>query len=162
MLNATGYRLQTKLIFGFLASTIFMGNFSSAYAQTVTNPELLDSGEALAVDAKFYAEAYGVSYEEALKRLSIMFDIGAETDAAESEEGDDFAGTYFDNSAEEFALVVRTKKAKKPARILTRKARGVPARDPATKAKRRADRKAMRAKSKLTDSEVEQAEDILA
>jgi hypothetical protein len=158
----TGYSFQIKLIFGLLASTIFIGDFPSAYAQTATNPTLLDSGEALAVDAKFYAEAYGVSYEEALKRLSIMFDIGAETDAAESEEGDDFAGTYFDNSAEEFALVVRTKKAKKPTRILTRKARGVPARDPATKAKRRADRKAIRAKSKLTDSEVEKAEDILA
>ncbi len=57
----TGYSFQTKLIFGFLASTIFIGNCSSAYAQTETNPTLLDSGEALAVDAKFYAEAYGVS-----------------------------------------------------------------------------------------------------
>jgi hypothetical protein len=158
----TGYSFQTKLIFGFLASTIFIGNFSSAYAQTQTNPTLLDSGEALAVDAKIYAEAYGVSYEEAAKRLSIMLDIGAEADAAESEEGDDFAGDYFDNSAAQFALVVRTKKANKPDRILTRKARVVAARDPAAKAKRRAERKAMRAKSKLADSEVEQAEDILA
>jgi hypothetical protein len=50
-----GYSFQTKLIFGFLASTIFIGNFSSAYAQTTTNPVLLDSGEALAADAKIYA-----------------------------------------------------------------------------------------------------------
>jgi hypothetical protein len=162
MLNATGYSLQTKLIFGFLASTIFIGNFSSAYAQTATNPALLDSAEALAADAKLYAEAYGVSYEEAVKRLSIMFDIGAEADAAESGEGDDFAGSYFDNSATQFALVVRTKKANKPDRILIRKARGVAARDPATRAKGRDDRKAIRAKSKLTDSQVEQAEDILS
>lgn len=158
----TGYSFQTKLIFCFLASTIFIGNFSSAYAQTETNPMLLDSGEVLAADAKIYAEAYGVSQEEAAKRLSIMFDIGAEADAAESGEGDDFAGGYFDNSAAQFALVVRTKKANKPERILKRKARVVAARDPATKAKRRAERKAMRAKFKLTDSEVEQAEDILA
>lgn len=158
----TGYSFQTKLIFGFLALTIFIGNSSSAYAQTETNPMLLDSGEALAADAKIYAKAYGVSYEEAAKRLSIMFDIGAEVDAAESGEGDDFAGSYFDNSATQFALVLRTKKANKPDRILIRKARVVAARDPAAKAKRRADRLALRAKSKLTDSEVEQAENILA
>jgi hypothetical protein len=145
-----------------LASTLFIGDFSSVYAQTPTNLDLLDSGEALAADAKLYAEAYGVSYEEAAKRLSIMFDIGAEADAAESGEGDDFAGSYFDNSSAQFALVLRTKKANKPDRILKRKARGVAVRDPAAKAKRRADRKAMRAKFKLSDSEVEQAEDILA
>lgn len=91
-----------------------------------------------------------------------MSDIDAEVDAAESGEGEDFAGSYFDNSATQFALVVRTKKVKKPDRILIRKGRGAAARDPAAKAKRRADRKAMRAKLKLTDSEVEQAEDILA
>jgi hypothetical protein len=158
----TGYSFQTKLLFGFLASTIAIGSFSSAYAQTETSPTLLDSGEAIAVDAKFYAEAYGVSQEEAVKRLSIMFDIGAEADAAESEEGDDFAGSYFDNSATQFALTLRTKKANKPDRVLTRKARLVAARDPAAKAKRRAERKAIRAKFKLTDGQVEQAEDILA
>ncbi len=90
-----------------------------------------------------------------------MFDIDAEANASESEEGDDFAGSYFDNSASQFALVIRTKKANKPDRILTRKAR-LEARDPATKAKRRAARKAIRAKFKLADSEVERAEDILA
>lgn len=158
----TGYSFQTKLIFGLLASTLLIGNFSSAYAQTETNPTLLDSSEALAADAKLYTDAYGVSYEEAVKRLSIMLDIGAEANAAESEEGDDFAGSFFDNSATQFGLVVRTKKANKPDRILKRKARAVAARDPAAKAKRRAERKAMRAKFKLTDSEVEQAEDILA
>jgi hypothetical protein len=158
----TGYSFQTRSIFAFLVSTIFIGSFPSAYAQTGTDPAPLDSGEALAADAKLYAEAYGVSQEEAAKRLSIMFDIGAEADAAESEEGDDFAGRYFDNSATQFGLVVRTKKASKPERILKRKARAVATRDPATKAKRRAERKALRAKFKLTDVEVEQAEDILA
>jgi hypothetical protein len=53
---------------GFLASTLFINNFSSAYAQTETEPTVLDSVEALAVDAKLYAEAYGVSQEEAVKR----------------------------------------------------------------------------------------------
>jgi hypothetical protein len=101
------------------------------------------------------------SQEEAVKRLSIMFDIGAEADVAESEEGDDFAGSYFDNSASQFALVVRTKKASKADRILKRKARVEARRDPAAKARRKAERRAMRAKFKLTDSEVEQAEDIL-
>jgi hypothetical protein len=157
----TGYSFQSKLIFGLLASIMFIGDFSPAYAQTEANPTVLDTVEALAVDAKLYAEAYGVSQEEAVKRLSIMLDIGAEADAAESEEGDDFAGSHFDNSASQFALVVRTKKANKPDRILKRKARVEARRDPAAKAKRRAERRAMRAKFKLTDSEVEQAEDIL-
>ncbi len=124
----------------------------------------IDSTEALAIDAKFYAQAYGVSQEEAVKRLSIMLDINTTVDAAESEEGDDFAGSYFDNNAGQFAVVVRTKKASKQDRILIRKARAA-AHDPATKAKRRAERraerKAIRAKLKLTDGEVEQAENIL-
>lgn len=157
----TGYGFQAKLIFGLLASIIFIGDFSPAYAQTETNPTVLDSEEALAIDAKFYAEAYGVPYEEAAKRLSIMFDIGTDADAAESEEGDDFAGSYFDNSAAQFALVVRTKKANKADRILMRKARAVAARDPAARARRRAERRALRAKFKLADSAVEQVEDIL-
>jgi hypothetical protein len=161
MINMKNNRFILFSFLGFLASTLFINNFSSAYAQTETEPTVLDSVEALAVDAKLYAEAYGVSQEEAVKRLSIMFDIGAEADAAESEEGDDFAGSYFDNSASQFALVVRTKKANKPDRILKRKARVEARRDPAAKAKRRAERRAMRAKFKLTDSEVEQAEDIL-
>jgi hypothetical protein len=161
MINMKNNRFILFSFLGFLASTLFINNFSSAYAQTEANPTVLDTAEAIAVDAKFYAEAYGVSQEEAVKRLSIMFDIGAEADVAESEEGDDFAGSYFDNSASQFALVVRTKKANKPDRILKRKARVEARRDPAAKAKRRAERRAMRAKFKLTDSEVEQAEDIL-
>jgi hypothetical protein len=90
-----------------------------------------------------------------------VLDIGAEADAAEAEEGDDLAGTYFDNSAEQFALVVRTRKANKADRILRRKARAEARRDPAAKAKRRAERRAMRAKFKLADGDVERAEDIL-
>jgi hypothetical protein len=163
----TGSSFLTKSLCGFLA-TILIGNFSSAYAQTEPNPVPIDSAEALAIDAKFYAQAYGVSQEEAVKRLSIMFDVDATVDAtvdaAESEEGDDFAGSYFDNNAGQFAVVVRTKKANKADRILRRKARAA-AQDPATKAKRRserrAERKAIRAKLKLTDGEVEQAENIL-
>jgi hypothetical protein len=114
MINMKNNRFILFSFLGFLASTLFINNFSSAYAQTEANPTVLDTAEALAVDAKFYAEAYGVSQEEAVKRLSIMFDIGAEADVAESEEGDDFAGSYFDNSAPQFALVVRTKKRINP------------------------------------------------
>jgi hypothetical protein len=156
----TGSSFLTKSLCGFLA-TIFIGNFPSAYAQTETNPVPLDNGEALAVDAKIYAQTYGVSQEEAVKRLSIMFDVDATVDAAESEESDDFAGSYIDNNAAQFAVVIRTKKASKADRILRRKARAA-AHDPATKAKRRAERRALRAKFKLTDGEVEQAENILA
>jgi hypothetical protein len=159
----TGSSFLTKSLCGFLA-TIFIGSFSSVYAQTEPNPVPIDSAEALAVDAKIYAQAYGVSQEEAVKRLSIMFDINAAVNAAESEESDDFAGSYIDNNAAQFAVVIRTKKANKADRILRRKARAA-AQDPATKAKRRAERraerKAIRAKLKLTDGEVEQAENIL-
>jgi hypothetical protein len=160
--RSSGSSFQAKLLFGLFASTMLVGNFSPAYAQTEPEPTVLDTAEVLAVDAKLYAEAYGVSQEEAVKRLSIMFDIGAEVDAAESEEGDDLAGTYFDNSATQFALVVRTKKANKPDRILRRKARAEARRDPGAKARRRAERRALRARAKLADGEAEQAENILA
>jgi hypothetical protein len=160
--RSSGSSFQAKLLFGLFTSTILVGNFSPAYAQTEPEPTVLDTAEALAVDAKFYAEAYGVSQEEAVKRLSIMFDIGAEVAAAESGEGDDLAGTYFDNSAEQFALVVRTKKANKQDRILARKARAEARRSPEARARRRAERKALRARFKLADGEAEQAENILA
>jgi hypothetical protein len=68
MINMKNNRFILFSFLGFLASTLFINNFSSAYAQTETEPTVLDSVEALAVDAKLYAEAYGVSQEEAVKR----------------------------------------------------------------------------------------------
>jgi hypothetical protein len=122
----------------------------------------LNSAEALAADAKIYADAYGVSLDEAIRRLSIMLDDKSDGQDAEAAEGDNFAGRYFDNDAAGFAIIVRTKGPDRVERNIVRKGKTDLNRDPAARAQRRADRKALRQKFKLSDTEVEQAEDIIA
>ncbi len=131
---------------------------SVARAQNVS----LNSAEAIAVDAKIYADAYGVSLDEAIRRLSIMLDDKSDGQDVEASEGDSFAGRYFDNDPAGFSIVVRTKGPDRAERVIVRKGRADLSRDPAARAQRRADRKALRQKFKLTDTEVEQAEDIIA
>ena len=59
------YKLKHVVtLFALLGSTPTMAQMS----------EVLDQGEALAVDAKIYASNYGVNQEEALRRLLIMLD----------------------------------------------------------------------------------------
>jgi hypothetical protein len=74
---------------------------STAQAQSdaVTSQE-----QALANDAKRYAQDYGVSQDEAERRLLIMNNSEAEITALSTQLGDDLAGVYFDNGAE-FKLI---------------------------------------------------------
>lgn len=128
-------------------------------------PVALDDAEALAVDAKMYAAEFGVSYDEALQRMTVMvYGRDATADAAIAE-GGDLAGRYFDNKAADFGLIVVTKKAAKADRTLSF--------TPATKAnygrataaakqERNAARKAARTTARLTDEEVRKAEDKLS
>jgi hypothetical protein len=134
---------------------------SQVKAQASEEPQTLDSAEALAVDAKLYAQQYGVSEEEALRRLSAMLDLGADVASETVSEGADFAGAYFDNDTPQFGVVVRTKKAGSSDRILTRKARRID-RTAARREARRTQRQALRAQFKLSEQEVAAAEDILA
>jgi len=142
-----------------------------ATAQTETASEqpaeaiALDDAEALAVDAKMYAAEFGVSYDEALQRMTVMVYGRDVTADAATAEGADLAGRYFDNKAADFGLTVVTKKAAKADRTLSF--------TPATKAnygrmnaaakqERNAARKAARASARLSDAEVRKAEDKLS
>lgn len=78
-------------------------------------PVLIDEAEALAIDAKMYAEAYNVPFEEAARRMAIMTSVEGEIAGVESAEGADFAGAYFDNRSAEFSLRVKTTKAERRA-----------------------------------------------
>ncbi len=127
------------------------------------NPVVIDAAEALAMDARKYADAFGVSFPEALRRMTIMLDTDSQVATVQSEEGADFGGSYFDNRSPEFALVVKTKKAAKGDARLVRKGAARDARffDKQARVQRRADRKAARSKLKLSDTDVEMAEDAM-
>jgi hypothetical protein len=125
---------------------------------------VLDDAEALAIDAKLYAAEFGVPFDEAVERLTIMiYGMDAVSQAAAAE-GNDLAGRYFDNEATEFALVVATKKAQAAPRTvsftprtrvnygrLTSEARQA----------RNAERQAGRRIARLSDAEVARAEQVL-
>lgn len=123
-------------------------------------PQVLDTAEALAVDAKIYAAAYGVPVDEAIRRLSVMTGFGPETAAETGAEGADFAGAYFDNASAEFGLMVRSKRSGNAEKLLVRRGKAGPSK--AQKEQRRAERRALRSKAGISDGEVEAAEDILA
>lgn len=126
-------------------------------------PVAIDQAEALALDARIYAETFGVSFDEAVRRMLIMHETGAEVASVEAEEGSDFAGSFFDNRDPDFGLVVKTKKATKAPKEFTRKAdmRAAKLLDKDARAARRMERKALRAQMKLTDTQVEAAEAAL-
>jgi hypothetical protein len=124
----------------------------------------LDPAEALALDAVQYAASYGVSIDEAMRRLLVMHDFDSEISAAKSSEGEDYAGSYFDNSTQ-FALVIRTTKAERIDRKLVRTAARaglVADRKVENRRMRREQRRAIRSRLKLGDAVVETAEDIIA
>ena len=140
---------------------------SPSFAQTEASaeaPVVLEQSEAVAKDAEIYAATFNVSFDEAVRRMLLMHQDPAEIVAVEGEDGADFAGSYFDNRASEFGLVVRTKKAQKQARRLTRKADQQATRllDKTLRAQRREERKAVRAVARLSNEKVERAEDIMA
>ncbi|MET1111958.1 MAG: hypothetical protein ABWX67_10580, partial [Allosphingosinicella sp.] len=154
-----------KLLLALGASVAALSVQSPAFCQDAPAPEAaapqaLDTAEALAVDAKIYAAAYGVPVDEAIRRLSVMTGFGPETAAETGAEGADFAGAYFDNDPAEFGLVVQSKRGGDSDKILVR--RGKAGLSKAQKEQRRAERRALRSKAGLSDREVEAAEDILA
>lgn len=127
-------------------------------------PTVLTEDEALAIDAKIYADSYGVSFDEALKRLLIMQDSEKDIATTASEEGTDYAGRYFDNSAGNFGLTIRTKKANKMARNIMRKGNknfNAKFKDPKARAEQRLARKNIRQKFKISDAQVEAAENAI-
>jgi hypothetical protein len=149
-----------------LAAVLPAGSPSFAQTEAAASDSaiVLDQSEAVAKDAEIYAATFNVSFDEAVRRMLLMHQDPAEIVAIEGEDGTDFAGSYFDNRSSEFGLVVKTKKAQKQARRLTRKADQRAARllDKTLRAQRREERKAVRSAVKLSDEKVERAEDIMA
>ena len=134
-------------------------------AQTEAEPVIYDEAEALAMDAKLYAAEFGVSFDEALERLTVMH-YGDEIIAtAVSGEGGEFAGRYFDNKAAEFGLTVATKANSRSARSLTftpRTKTNYGRMNAAAMQERNAVRKAARQAARLSDQEVRRAQDKLS
>ncbi|MET0399663.1 MAG: hypothetical protein ABW277_22945 [Longimicrobiaceae bacterium] len=143
---------------------------SAGGAQEVPSPQqseegaVLDDAEALAVDAKLYAAEFGVPFDEAVERLTIMiYGMDAVSQAAAAE-GNDLAGRYFDNGAAEFGLVVATRKAQAAPRTVsfTPRTRVNYGRLTAeARQARNAERQAGRRIARLTDAEVARAEQVL-
>lgn len=63
-------------------------------------PAVVSSEQALTTDAQHYARNYGVSLDEAKRRLLIMANSGPEIEALEQEFKGKIAGIYFDNRGE--------------------------------------------------------------
>lgn len=68
----------------------------NAIASENGGEEPMPPEEVIALEAQNYANAYDVSFEEAVRRLSLMHDSSA--DEIVSQVGDDIGGIYFDNS----------------------------------------------------------------
>lgn len=121
-------RRITKLWLGKLWwALLFSAIMPTAAAQVpdANDPAMVvEADEALAIDARQYAQSYNVSYEEALRRLTIMLETANEVRQLEREDGADFAGAFFDNRGGNFGLIIRTKKALKPDRMLLRRGHG--------------------------------------
>ena len=99
-----------------------------------------------------------------MRRLVIMFDLKDQIETIVSEEGESYAGSYFDNDGP-FGLVVRTTSERRADRKLTRQAnRAEKKADRKAEARklRREARRATRRNLKLNDVDIEKAEDIIA
>ena len=144
---------------------------ASTIAQPVPAPAegapgaILDDAEALAVDAKYYSAEFGVPFDEAVERLTIMiYGTGAVSQAAAAE-GTDLAGRYFDNGAAEFGLVVATRKTQAAPKTLSFTPRTRENYGRLTAESRRArnqERQEGRRLARLSDAEVAKAEDVLS
>ena len=73
--------------------------------------EVIPLEEAIALQADSYSKDYGVSFEEAVRRLSLMYESSDSISEVSTEIGSDLGGLYFDNG-DDFYLVVNSTKAK--------------------------------------------------
>lgn len=123
--------------------------------QTVDNAPAVSAEEALVIDGRSYAKRYGVSLEEAMRRILVMAGTGEEVASLDSEFGDQVAGVYFDHGAS-FGLKVRLTGQERRADRRLRRA-PLPARD----AGNSADRRAVREKLRISPAEAETAAAVL-
>jgi hypothetical protein len=138
---------------------------TAASGQVVSEPVAFDEAEALAMDAKNYANEFGVSYDEALERMTIMLYGGPAVSELTSAEGTDFAGRFFDNSSSEFGLTVSTRKSNRTSKNITftpQTKMNFGRMNAAEKKSRNEQRRAARLTARISDLEVTKAEDRLS
>lgn len=119
-----------------IIATLF---FSPVSLANETETETMTQAEALAIDAKHYAAAYGVDETEAMRRLLIMHGSAEEIEALEKTYQDRLAGVYFDNGANFGLNFVLTGDETPQERKLIRKAQ---------KAERKAEKQAAKEEKK--------------
>lgn len=129
-----------------------------------TEDASLTAEEALVLDGKAYAERFGVSLEEAMRRVTIMAGTSEQIEAIQQEFNQELSGAYFDNS-NNFGLVLRLTGAEaRQQRRLERRAIKRDARQERRDA-RRSERQAVRAVDRqgwrITDAELAQAEQVI-
>nr|WP_137678008.1 hypothetical protein [Parerythrobacter lutipelagi] len=131
------------------------------------DPVLVSDAEALAMDAQQYARAYGVSFEEAARRMLLMHDSGDQVAQVEETNSSQLAGAFFDHSGE-FELVVRVtgNAGRGPARF-QRRAANAEAREKRAEirqmemAERREQRAARLAEVGLSEAQIDKAAEII-
>jgi hypothetical protein len=111
-------QLLVATVLGITAVAAAGGAQEEPSVQQSDEGAVLDDAEALAIDAKLYAAEFGVPFDEAVERLTIMI-YGMDAVSQAAAEGNDLAGRYFDNEAPEFGLVVATKKAQAAPRTVS-------------------------------------------
>jgi hypothetical protein len=149
-----------SLIFAF---SLMYSSGSLAQESSVGEPLVIDEAEALAMDARIYADAYGVTIDEAINRLTVMLYGGQGVVTATNSEGADFGGKFFDNGVD-FGLVVRSRAPKEPRGISFRPETktNYGRMNAAAKRERNATRRTLRQQLLLSDSLVSMAEDALS
>lgn len=143
-------------------ATLTLSNVALAEDNS-NQPLVVDEAEALAMDAQMYAQSYGVSYDEALERLTIMlYGEDAIEDVANSE-GASLGGKYYDNGTD-FGLVIKTKnpKANKTVNFTPKTKENYGRLNSQAKHERNQARKALREQLKLNEQQLTKAEEKLS
>lgn len=148
-----------------LLSTALAGVAAAQQSEVAPAPAaseaVLDDAEALAIDAKLYAQEFGVPFDEALERMTIMVYGGDVVSQEATLEGGDLAGRFFENKTTDFGLTIATKKASKAAKSVSftpRTKANYGRMNAAAIQERNAARKALHEKAGLSDSEVRKAQ----
>lgn len=155
--------MKKKLSFSAIAiAALALSNIALA-EETPAQPVVVDEVEALAMDAQMYAESYGVSYDEALERLTIMLYGEDSVEGVASSEGGDLGGKYYDNGAD-FGLVIKTKnpKSNKTVSFTPKTKVNYGQLNSQAKRERNEARKALRKQLKLNEQQIAKAEEKLS
>ena len=153
------YKIFSKKLFSLLviSSSVF---YSHSLLAQDDSTLLIENAEALAQDAKYYAEIYNVSETEAMRRLIIMHRSQEEISSLESEYGDELAGLYFDNG-EEFSvnllLTTETPPSEKKLIREARKEAKAAAKQARKEVKAAAKQARKNSKFSVSDSDIEKA-----